>query len=76
MKYGDSAIAHRHSKVRNYVEVNQAAVREMHRQVGGPVLDAHRAHAAACWSGTSCCPAAWAARNMFWRSSAEKCLQG
>ena len=41
MKYGDSAIAHRHSKVRNYVEVNQAAVREMHRQVGDLVLDEH-----------------------------------
>jgi putative pyruvate formate lyase activating enzyme len=39
MKYGDSAIAHRCSKVRNYVEVNQAAVREMHRQVGDLVVD-------------------------------------
>jgi len=27
-------IAHRYSHVRNYWEVNQAAVREMHRQVG------------------------------------------
>ncbi|MGR9116944.1 MAG: radical SAM protein [Gammaproteobacteria bacterium] len=34
MKYGDSAIAHRYSHVRNYWEVNQVAVREMHRQVG------------------------------------------
>jgi putative pyruvate formate lyase activating enzyme len=34
MKYGDSSIAHRYSHVRNYWEVNQAAVREMHRQVG------------------------------------------
>ncbi|NIR31118.1 MAG: radical SAM protein [Gammaproteobacteria bacterium] len=41
MKYGDSAIARRYSKVRNYVEVNQAAVKEMHRQVGDLVLDAH-----------------------------------
>jgi len=39
MKYGDSAIAYRHSKVRSYVDVNQAAVREMHRQVGDLVLD-------------------------------------
>ena len=39
MKYGDSALARRYSKVRDYVEVNQAAVREMHRQVGDLVLD-------------------------------------
>ncbi|MGR8942247.1 MAG: radical SAM protein [Gammaproteobacteria bacterium] len=39
MKYGDSAIAHRYSHVRNYWEVNRAAVREMHRQVGDLQLD-------------------------------------
>jgi putative pyruvate formate lyase activating enzyme len=39
MKYGDSALARRYSKVRNYVEANRAAVREMHRQVGDLVLD-------------------------------------
>jgi putative pyruvate formate lyase activating enzyme len=39
MKYGDSAAAHRYSHVRNYWEVNQAAVREMHRQVGDLVVD-------------------------------------
>lgn len=39
MKYGDSALARRYSKVRNYVEVNQAAVKEMHRQVGDLVVD-------------------------------------
>jgi putative pyruvate formate lyase activating enzyme len=39
MKYGDSALARRYSKVRNYVEANQRAVREMHRQVGDLVLD-------------------------------------
>jgi putative pyruvate formate lyase activating enzyme len=39
MKYGDSAIARRHSKVPDYVEVNQAAVREMYRQVGKLDLD-------------------------------------
>jgi len=39
MKYGDSAAAHRYSHVRDYVEVNRAAVREMHRQVGDLVLD-------------------------------------
>lgn len=34
MKYGDSELAQRYSHVRNYWEVNQAAVKEMHRQVG------------------------------------------
>ena len=41
MKYGDSAIARRHSKIRDYVEVNQEAVAEMHRQVGDLVMDQH-----------------------------------
>ncbi len=39
LKYGDSANAHRYSHVRDYWEVNQAAVREMHRQVGDLALD-------------------------------------
>lgn len=39
MKYGDPDLARKYSKVRNYVEVNQAAVREMHRQVGDLLLD-------------------------------------
>jgi len=39
MKYGDSAVAHRYSHVRDYWEVNRAAVKEMHRQVGDLVLD-------------------------------------
>jgi putative pyruvate formate lyase activating enzyme len=39
MKYGDSAIARQYSKVRNYVEINFAAVKEMHRQVGDLQLD-------------------------------------
>lgn len=39
MKYGDPVLARRYSKVRNYVEANRAAVREMHRQVGDLVLD-------------------------------------
>jgi putative pyruvate formate lyase activating enzyme len=39
MKYGDTEIARTHSKVRNYVEVNQTAVKAMHRQVGDLVLD-------------------------------------
>ena len=41
MKYGDSATARKYSKARDYVEVNRAAVKEMHRQVGDLVLDAH-----------------------------------
>jgi putative pyruvate formate lyase activating enzyme len=40
MKYGDSAVAHQYSHVRNYVEINFAAVREMYRQVGDLRLDA------------------------------------
>jgi putative pyruvate formate lyase activating enzyme len=39
MKYGDSTLAHKYSHVRNYVKVNFAAVREMHRQVGDLQLD-------------------------------------
>ncbi len=39
MKYGDSRLARRYSKVRDYVEVNRAAVKEMHRQVGDLALD-------------------------------------
>lgn len=39
MKYGDSSIARKYSKVPNYVEVNYAAVKEMHRQVGDLILD-------------------------------------
>jgi putative pyruvate formate lyase activating enzyme len=39
MKYGDSAIARKYSRVPDYVAVNQAAVRAMHRQVGDLVLD-------------------------------------
>ena len=40
VKYADSGAARRLSKVRDYVVVNQAAVKEMHRQVGDLVLDA------------------------------------
>jgi putative pyruvate formate lyase activating enzyme len=39
MKYGDAERARRYSKVRDYVRVNQAAVREMQRQVGDLVVD-------------------------------------
>jgi putative pyruvate formate lyase activating enzyme len=34
MKYADGEVGRRYSKVADYVRVNQAAVREMHRQVG------------------------------------------
>ena len=39
MKYGDTRTAHRFSHVRDYVDVNHAAVEEMHRQVGDLILD-------------------------------------
>jgi putative pyruvate formate lyase activating enzyme len=39
MKYGDSALARKYSKVRDYVEANRAAVKEMHRQVGDLDID-------------------------------------
>jgi putative pyruvate formate lyase activating enzyme len=38
MKYGDAALARKYSHVREYVRHNQAAVREMHRQVGDLVV--------------------------------------
>ncbi|UCF68530.1 MAG: radical SAM protein [Acidobacteriota bacterium] len=40
VKYGDSSTARRYSIVKSYVEINRAAVKEMHRQVGDLVLDA------------------------------------
>ncbi len=40
VKYGDFDIARKYSKVRDYVEVNRAALKEMHRQVGDLLLDA------------------------------------
>jgi putative pyruvate formate lyase activating enzyme len=39
MKYADAAVGERYSRVKRYPEVNQAAVREMHRQVGDLVTD-------------------------------------
>ncbi|MBM4464012.1 MAG: radical SAM protein [Chloroflexi bacterium] len=39
MKYADADIALRYSKIKNYPAINQAAVKEMHRQVGDLVLD-------------------------------------
>jgi putative pyruvate formate lyase activating enzyme len=39
VKYADDEIAQKYSQVPNYAAVNQAAVREMHRQVGDLLLD-------------------------------------
>jgi len=39
MKYADASVARRYSKISNYPAVNQAAVKEMHRQVGDLILD-------------------------------------
>ncbi len=39
IKYADAEVAHRYSKVKDYPAVNQAAVKEMHRQVGDLMLD-------------------------------------
>ncbi|HEU4382626.1 MAG TPA: radical SAM protein [Anaeromyxobacteraceae bacterium] len=39
VKYGDSAVGRRLSKVPDYVEVNRAAVKAMHRQVGDLRVD-------------------------------------
>jgi putative pyruvate formate lyase activating enzyme len=41
MKYADADVARRYSGVRNYPAVNQAAVKEMHRQVGDLATDSH-----------------------------------
>lgn len=39
MKYADARVARKYSRIPNYPGVNQAAVLEMHRQVGDLVLD-------------------------------------
>ncbi len=41
MKYADAAAGQKYSLVRDYPAVNQAAVREMHRQVGDLQIDDH-----------------------------------
>jgi putative pyruvate formate lyase activating enzyme len=41
MKYADPDVARRYSRCRDYLAVNRAAVREMHRQVGDLVCDEH-----------------------------------
>lgn len=39
MKYSDAQIARKYSKIRNYPQINQQAVKEMHRQVGDLQID-------------------------------------
>lgn len=39
MKYGDAKFGHKYSKVPNYPQVNQLAIKEMHRQVGDLQID-------------------------------------
>ncbi|MEE9139803.1 MAG: radical SAM protein [Alphaproteobacteria bacterium] len=39
MKYGDSELAKKYSHIKDYVRFNQAAVKEMHRQVGDLEFD-------------------------------------
>lgn len=39
MKYADPKIGHRYSKIPNYPQINQVAVKEMHRQVGDLQID-------------------------------------
>ena len=41
MKYASQRIAQHYSKIPHYPQVNQAAVREMHRQVGDLQIDEH-----------------------------------
>ncbi len=41
MKYADPKIAEKYSGIPNYPRINQAAVKEMHRQVGDLQLDEH-----------------------------------
>ena len=41
MKYADTTSARQFSHVRDYVDVNRAAVKEMHRQVGDLVMSAY-----------------------------------
>ncbi len=39
IKYADADIAQKYSKARDYPAINQAAIKEMHRQVGDLVID-------------------------------------
>ncbi|MCX8061985.1 MAG: radical SAM protein [Anaerolineales bacterium] len=39
MKYGNANLARKYSRIPNYPQINQQAVKEMHRQVGDLILD-------------------------------------
>ncbi|MCM8765960.1 MAG: radical SAM protein [Candidatus Omnitrophica bacterium] len=39
MRYGDDEVAFKYSQMKNYVQVNQRAIKEMYRQVGNLVLE-------------------------------------
>lgn len=39
MKYADASVGHKYSRVEDYPVINQAAVKEMHRQVGDLKID-------------------------------------
>ncbi len=41
VKYADERLAKKYSKIPSYPAINQAAVKEMHRQVGDLILDKH-----------------------------------
>jgi putative pyruvate formate lyase activating enzyme len=41
IKYADERVAKKYSKIPNYPAINQAAVKEMHRQVGDLAMDEH-----------------------------------
>jgi putative pyruvate formate lyase activating enzyme len=41
IKYADARVAKKYSKIPDYPAINQAAVKEMHRQVGDLVMDEH-----------------------------------
>ncbi len=41
MKYADAKVAQKYSKAKDYPAINQAAVKEMHRQVGDLVVNEH-----------------------------------
>jgi len=59
MKYADEATGHKYSKVRHYPQVNQAAVKEMHRQVGDLVVDKQGIAQEGFWCAT------WSSRQVW-----------
>ncbi|MCM8763640.1 MAG: radical SAM protein [Candidatus Omnitrophica bacterium] len=43
MRYGDDEIAYKYSLMKNYVRINQSAIKEMYRQVGNLVMEGETA---------------------------------